>query len=83
MLKKVNNIIIDEADINTLKMYDIDIANYQNIRELSLAIERLDDYSIEQEELDELDLILSKLQETDYYKNYRKNYGSFSLHFLE
>ena len=72
MLKKVNNIIIDEADINTLKMYDIDIANYQNIRELSLAIESLDDYSLEQEELDELDLILSKLQETDYYKNYRK-----------
>ena len=57
MLKKVNNIIIDEADINTLKKYDIDIANYQNIRELSLAIERLDDYSLEQEELDELDLL--------------------------
>lgn len=72
MLKKVNNIIIDEADINTLKKYDIDIANYQNNRELSLAIERLDDYSLEQEELDELDLILSKLQETDYYQNYRK-----------
>lgn len=72
MLKKVNNIIIDEADINTLKKYAIDIANYQNIRELSLAIERLDDYSLEQEELDELELILSKLQETDYYQNYRK-----------
>lgn len=72
MLKKINNIIIDEADINTLKKYDIDIANYQNIRELILAIERLDDYSLEQEELDELDLILSKLQETDYYQNYRK-----------
>ena len=72
MLKKINNIIIDEADINILKKYDIDIANYKNIRELSLAIERLDDYSLEQEELDELDLILSKLQETDYYQNYRK-----------
>lgn len=64
MLKKINNIIIDEADIN--------ISNYQNIRELSLAIEHLDDYSLEQEELDELDLILSKLQEIDYYQNYRK-----------
>lgn len=72
MLKKINNIIIDEADINTLKKYAIDIANYQNIRELILAIERLDDYSLEQEELDELELILSKLQETDYYQNYRK-----------
>ena len=69
MLKKINNIIIDEADINILKKYDIDIANYKNIRELSLAIERLDDYSLEQEELD---LILSKLQEIDYYQNYRK-----------
>ena len=49
MLKKINNIIIDEADINILKKYDIDIANYKNIRELSLAIERLDDYSLEQE----------------------------------
>ena len=72
MLKKINNIIIDEADINILKKYDIDIANYKNIRELSLAIERLDDYSLEQEELDELELILSKLQEIDYYQNYRK-----------
>ena len=72
MLKKINNIIIDEADINILKKYDIDIANYKNIRELSLAIERLDDYSLEQEELDELDLILSKLQEIAYYQNYRK-----------
>ena len=72
MLKKINNIIIDEADINILKKYDIDIANYKNIRELSLAIERLDYYSLEQEELDELDLILSKLQEIDYYQNYRK-----------
>lgn len=72
MLKKINNIIIDEADINILKKYDIDIANYKNIRELSLAIERLDDYSLEQDELDELDLILSKLQEIDYYQNYRK-----------
>ena len=72
MLKKINNIIIDEDDINILKKYDIDIANYKNIRELSLAIERLDDYSLEQEELDELDLILSKLQEIDYYQNYRK-----------
>ena len=72
MLKKINNIIIDEADINILKKYDIDISNYQNIRELSLAIERLDDYSLEQEELDELELILSKLQEIDYYQNYRK-----------
>ena len=72
MLRKINNIIIDEADINILKKYDIDIANYKNIRELSLAIERLDDYSLEQEELDELELILSKLQEIDYYQNYRK-----------
>ena len=72
MLKKINNIIIDEADINILKKYDINISNYQNIRELSLAIERLDDYSLEQDELDELDLILSKLQEIDYYQNYRK-----------
>ena len=72
MLKKINNIIIDEAAINILKKYDIDIANYKNIRELSLAIERLDDYCLEQEELDELDLILSKLQEIDYYQNYRK-----------
>lgn len=72
MLKKINNIIIDEADINILKKYDINISNYQNIRELSLAIERLDDYSLEQEELDELELILSKLQEIDYYQNYRK-----------
>ena len=72
MLKKINNIIIDEADINILKKYDINISNYQNIRELSLAIERLDDYSLEQEELDELDLILSKLQEIAYYQNYRK-----------
>ena len=58
MLNKINNIIIDEADINILKKYDINISNYQNIRELSLAIEHLDDYSLEQEELDELDLIL-------------------------
>ena len=69
MLKKINNIIIDEADINILKKYDIDIANYKNIRELSLAIERLDDYSLAQEELDALDLLLSQLQALPYYHN--------------
>lgn len=74
MLVKISDdLIINEADIATLKKYDIDAYNYKNIRELQLAIERyIDDSNLEDSELDELDYIEESLQDSLYYYKVNK-----------
>lgn len=68
MLINVNGILISKDDIETLKKYNINIYNYNNVRELQLAI----DYILEEEEIDELDYLSSRLQEQHYYKDTNK-----------
>lgn len=74
MLVNVNKkLMLDDYEINVLKKYNIDISNCQSLREITLLVERfMDNYELDSEELDELDYILEKIQERNYYENTNK-----------
>lgn len=74
MLVNVNKkLTLDDYEINVLKKYNIDISNCNNLREVTLLVEHfMDNYELDSEELDELDYILEKLQERNYYQNTNK-----------
>ena len=71
MLVNVNKkLMLDDYEISVLKKYNIDISNCNNLREVTLLVEHfMDNYELDSEELDELDYILEKLQERNYYQN--------------
>ena len=70
MLVNVNKkLMLDDYEISVLKKYNIDISNCNNLREVTLLVEHfMDNYELDSEELDELDYILEKLQERNYYQ---------------
>lgn len=74
MLVNVNKkLMLDDYEIGVLKKYNIDISNCNNLREVTLLVEYfMDNYELDSEELDELDYILEKLQERNYYQNTNK-----------
>ncbi len=74
MLKKINkNLMLDEYEISVLKRYNIDISACSSLREVSLLVERyMNNYELDSEELDELDYVLEKIQERNYYENTNK-----------
>lgn len=74
MLVNVNKkLMLDDYEINILKKYNIDISNCNNLREVTLLVELfMDNYELDSEELDELDYVLEKLQERNYYQNTNK-----------
>lgn len=74
MLVNVNKkLMLDDYEISVLKKYNIDISNCNNLREVTLLVEHfMDNYELDSEELDELDYILEKLQERNYYQNTNK-----------
>mgnify|MGYP000440125122 FL=1 len=74
MLVNVNKkLMLDDYEIGVLKKYNIDISNSNNLREVTLLVEHfMDNYELDSEELDELDYILEKLQERNYYQNTNK-----------
>ena len=74
MFVNVNKkLMLDDYEINVLKKYNIDISNCNNLREVTLLVEHfMDNYELDSEELDELDYILEKLQERNYYQNTNK-----------
>lgn len=74
MLVNVNKkLMLDDYEISILKKYNIDISNCNNLREVTLLVEHfMDNYELDSEELDELDYILEKLQERNYYQNTNK-----------
>lgn len=74
MLVNVNKkLMLDDYEISVLKKYNIDISNCNNLREVTLLVEHfIDNYELDSEELDELDYILEKLQERNYYQNTNK-----------
>lgn len=74
MLKKINkNLMLDEYEIIVLKRYNIDISECSSLREVSILVERfMNNYELDSEELDELDYILEKIQERNYYENTNK-----------
>lgn len=74
MLVNVNKkLMLDDYEISVLKKYNIDVSNCNNLREVTLLVEMfMDNYELDSEELDELDYILEKLQERNYYQNTNK-----------
>ena len=74
MLVNVNKkLMLDDYEIKKKKKYNIDISNCNNLREVTLLVEHfMDNYELDSEELDELDYILEKLQERNYYQNTNK-----------
>ena len=74
MLVNVNKkLMLYDYEISVLKKYNIDISNCSNLREVTLLVEHyMDNYELDSEELDELDYILEKLQERNYYQNTNK-----------
>ena len=74
MLVNVNKkLMLDDYEISVLKKYNIDISNCNNLREVTLLVEHfMYNYELDSEELDELDYILEKLQERNYYQNTNK-----------
>ena len=66
-------LMLDDYEISVLKKYNIDISNCNNLREVTLLVEHfMDNYELDSEELDELDYILERLQERNYYQNTNK-----------
>ena len=74
MLVNVNKkLMLDDYEISVLKKYNIDVSECANLREVILFVEMfMDQYELDSEELDELDYILEKLQERNYYQNTNK-----------
>lgn len=74
MLVNVNKkLMLDDYEISVLKKYNIDISSCSDLREVTLLVEHfMDNYELDSEELDELDYILEKLQERNYYQNTNK-----------
>ena len=65
--------MLDDYEISVLKKYNIDVSKCANLREVTLLVEMfMDNYELDSEELDELDYILEKLQERNYYQNTNK-----------
>ena len=74
MLVNVNKkLMLDDYEIEVLKKYNIDVSKCADLREVTLLVEHfMDNYELDSEELDELDYILEKLQERNYYQNTNK-----------
>ena len=74
MLVNVNKkLMLDDYELIVLKKYNIDVSECTNLREVTILVEHfMDNYELDSEELDELDYILEKLQERNYYQNTNK-----------
>ena len=68
-LIKINkNLYLTNNQIETLKKYNIEYETSNNIRDLMLKIENIIDY----EDIEELELLLDKLSERQYYEETKK-----------
>lgn len=62
------NLYLTNNQIETLKRYNIEYETSNNIRDLMLKIENIIDY----EDIEELELLLDKLSERQYYEETNK-----------
>jgi len=67
--KRNNNIYLSDDDVNILKRYDIDYNNYSSMKELLFYIEEVINNTDVSDELEDL---LIKLSEYNYYFNTNK-----------
>lgn len=69
-LKKYNNIYISSIQVDILKKYDINIDNYNNVKELIYDIEEILNNSYTDTE--DLEWVSETLSEYNYYNNVNK-----------
>lgn len=68
LIRVNNNLYLTNNQIEILKRYDIDYETSNSLRDLMLKIENIIDY----EDIEELELLLDKLSERQYYENTNK-----------
>ena len=66
--KKIGNLYLSQAEIDILKINEIDYEKYNNIKLLIYEIEEL----LESNYSEELEWVLNELSEFDYYNNTNK-----------
>lgn len=66
--KKIGNLYLSQAEIDILKINEIDYEKYNNIKLLIYEIEEV----LESNYSEELELVLNELSEFDYYNNTNK-----------
>lgn len=72
-LQKVGAIWLTNEEIEILKRYSINYQKANSLRDLMIKIEDvIEDESIDNEELAELDYILETISERDYYENTKR-----------
>ena len=70
MLKKTKNgLLLTQEEIDLLKKYNINVEDYGNIDELLMCI---DDILYVDPDLEELDYLLTQLEERKYYEQVNK-----------
>ena len=70
-LRKINNILIKDSEINTLQKYDIDVNKCSSIDEVLFLIDQIID-ELTDEEYEELDYVSRELMERKYYEKVNK-----------
>ena len=70
-LRKINNILIKDTEINTLKKYNIEVNKCSSIDEVLFLIDQIID-DLEDEEYEELDYVSRELMERKYYGEVNK-----------
>jgi len=68
LIKVNNNLYLTNNQIEVLKRYNIDYETSNSLRDLMLKIENIIDY----EDIEELELLLDKLSERQYYEETKK-----------
>ena len=66
--KKIGNLYLSQAEMNILKINEIDYEKYNNIKLLIYEIEEV----LESNYSEELEWVLNELSEFDYYNNTNK-----------
>ena len=68
LIKINNNLYLTYNQIEILKRYEVDYETTNSLRDLMLKIENIRDY----EDIEELELLLDKLSERQYYEETKK-----------
>ncbi len=66
-------LLLKQKEINLLELYHISYQNLNNLKDLIYILDNyIEDSELDNDELEELDNLLSELQERDYYLNTNK-----------
>lgn len=68
MHKKIGNLYLSDAEMDILKLFNIDYNKYNDIKSLIYEIEEV----LDENESEELEWVLNELSEFNYYNNIKK-----------